>query len=131
MSMGSTERVEEEAAEWLVRRDGAQWSATDEVKLQQWLDESIENSVAFIRLEVGWEQVKRLKALGTGVAKDIVPSPGQWQISPFFDQAKSGQVSSSESAGVSRSRALRWHWLATAASVLAAIGATSYFLSIR
>lgn len=123
MSIESTQRAEEEAADWLLRRDGSEWTAADAARLQQWLDESIENYVAFIRLEAGWEQVYRLKALGTGVAKGVVPPAGQWQVSPFFDAGR-GSVAEEK---VATGRPARTRWIAVAASVLVAVGATAYY----
>lgn len=137
MSMESTERIEEQAAEWLVRRDSTDWSASDETRLQSWLDESVANAVAFIRLEVGWEQTRRLKALGPGLPKGVVPPPGQWQVSPFFDQAAQAQGLpgdlpervGSESVRTAPSRVRITRLVGIAASLLIAVGAGGYFLA--
>jgi transmembrane sensor len=77
--------IEDRAAAWLVRRDSADWGEADEAQLTAWLDESTANRVAFLRLEVGWEQSERLTALGAGKPRGIVPPRGGWRVSPFFN----------------------------------------------
>jgi transmembrane sensor len=76
--------IEDQAAAWLVRRDSADWAEADDAQLAAWLDESTANRVAFLRLEVGWEQSERLTALGAGKPRGIVPPRGDWRVSPFF-----------------------------------------------
>jgi len=139
MSMASTEKIEEQAAEWLVRRDGADWCANDEARLHAWLDESGAHAVAFIRLEAAWEQARRLKALGPGLPAGVVPPPGQWQVSPFFDQASQTQGSpertpekfSSDEIRNSGPRRRTARRFGIAASILIALGAGGYFLAER
>lgn len=80
-------RETEEAARWLAARDSDAWSERDEEELARWLQASTGNRVAFIRLDAGWKQANRLKALGAGVAPGVVPPRGQWRFSPFFDSA--------------------------------------------
>jgi transmembrane sensor len=101
--------IEERAGQWLARRDRADWSGNDEAEFQAWLEQSTAHVVAFVRLEAAWKQAKRLKALSAGVPAGQVPSPQEWQLTPFFDKAalvddigSQSQVSASGGAGFSR-----------------------------
>lgn len=87
--MDSSIQIEETAAAWLARRDSDDWSEADETALAQWLQASTANRVAFIRLESAWQQTQRLKALGAGVPRGTVPSPGEWRRSPFLGRSRS------------------------------------------
>ena len=84
MSMESTKQIEAAAAEWLIRRDGQEWSSSDQVALEEWLNASTLHRVAFLRLELTWEDTDRLKALAAGVRTDGPPPPGKWNLTPFF-----------------------------------------------
>jgi transmembrane sensor len=92
-----TERIHEidaVASDWLIRRESAAWNAADQTHLDEWLNASTLNRVAFLRLELAWEDAARLKALGAGIAGDRPPPPGHWNLTPFFDSHAS--VSSGE-----------------------------------
>jgi transmembrane sensor len=121
----STERtntIEEEASAWLIRRESGQWTHTDQARLEQWLEASTLNRVAFLRLELAWEESARLKALGAGVPGDQPPPPGCWNVTPFFDSNRTAPRSPTEGTndapGEARQRTRR---LALAASVLLAV----------
>lgn len=75
------------AASWIARRAGDHWGHEDEVALDRWLRESTRNRVAFVRAKAGWESAARLKALSAGVQPGVLPDPGAWNFSPFFDGA--------------------------------------------
>lgn len=92
--MERTNEIEETASEWLIRRESGRWTPADQARLEQWLDASALNRVAFLRLELAWEGSARLKALGAGIPGDRPPPPGQWNISTFFDPHRSGADSS-------------------------------------
>jgi len=83
----SSRQIEERAAAWLARRDSGTWSQDDERRLQEWLDASTAHAVAFIRLESAWNQALRLKALGAGIGRGVIPPHDAWQASPFFTAA--------------------------------------------
>jgi|SRR5580698_4071684 transmembrane sensor len=87
MSTESTKQIEAAAAEWLIRRDSQEWSSSDRVALEAWLNASTLHRVALLRLELAWEDTDRLKALAAGVRSDLPPPPGQWNLTPFFDQS--------------------------------------------
>ena len=83
--MESHELIEEQAAEYLAKRDSGEWTDADQVELEHWMAESTAHRVALLRLEGVWDEARRLKALTAGLQRGAVPSPGQWQQSPFFD----------------------------------------------
>ena len=74
-------QIEEIAANWLARRDGEGWSAVDETELTAWLGASTAHRVAYIRLEVAWQRVRRLKALAAVAALGKTPS---WRLPPVL-----------------------------------------------
>lgn len=80
--MGNSRQIEDTAAAWLARRDSGRWTEADQRELAGWLDESVLNRVAFLRLEAGWEKGVRLKALAAGAAN--VSASDEWRTSPFF-----------------------------------------------
>jgi transmembrane sensor len=90
MSTERTNQIDAAASAWLIRRDSEAWSAADQARLDEWLNASTLNRVAFLRLELAWEDAARLKALGAGVPGDRPPPPGRWNLTPFFDPQASG-----------------------------------------
>jgi transmembrane sensor len=90
MGMERTNQIDAAASAWLIRRDSGAWSAGDQARLEEWLNASTLNRVAFLRLELAWEDTARLKALGAGVPGDRPPPPGRWNLTPFFDPHASG-----------------------------------------
>lgn len=86
MSSERTNEIDAAASDWLIRRDSGQWTETDQARFDQWLSASTLNRVAFLRLELVWEDAARLKALGGGIPGDQPPPPGHWNLTPFFDQ---------------------------------------------
>lgn len=56
--------IEQRAADWLMRREEPDWSASDEIRLDAWLQESLAHKAAFWRLDHGWRQADRIGALG-------------------------------------------------------------------
>jgi transmembrane sensor len=79
-------QIEERAAAWLAKRDSGAWTAQDERELNEWLNASTANTVAFIRLEAAWNAAQRLKALGAGRRRGEVPKFWAWRLSPFVEQ---------------------------------------------
>lgn len=118
--MSTASEIEAIASDWLVRRESGDWSEAEQACLDHWLNESTLHRVAFLRLELAWEDAARLKALGAGVRSEGPPPPGHWNVSPFFS------APSSLSAGASRPR-LRIGQIAFAASVLIAAVAAGYW----
>jgi transmembrane sensor len=85
MGTERTRKIEAVASDWLIRRESGTWSAVDQARLDEWLNAATLNRVAFLRLELAWEDAARLKALGAGIAGDRPPPPGRWNLTPFFD----------------------------------------------
>ena len=90
MGAESTHKIDAVASDWLIRRESGAWSAADQARLEEWLNASTLNRVAFLRLELAWEDAARLKALGAGISGDRPPPPGSWNLTPFFDSPAAG-----------------------------------------
>jgi transmembrane sensor len=60
--MSAAAEMEEQAARWLARRDADDWSDDDQAQLRAWIDASIANRVAFLRLENYWQRADRLSS---------------------------------------------------------------------
>jgi transmembrane sensor len=85
MGTERTHKIDAVASDWLIRRESGAWSAADQARLDEWLNAATLNRVAFLRLELAWEDAARLKALGAGITGDRPPPPGRWNLTPFFD----------------------------------------------
>lgn len=74
--MESREDIEQTAGAWVVKRGQDTWTPADEAELQEWLAQSSGHRVAFYRLNAGWQEAGRLKALGAGAtpAEELKPS---------------------------------------------------------
>lgn len=62
-SMDSSIQIEQDAAAWLAKRDGGNWTEADQAALDGWLQASTAHRVAFIRLQAVWQQALRLRVL--------------------------------------------------------------------
>lgn len=91
--MDSSAKIERVAAAWLARRDAGSWSDKDQAELDSWLTSAVAHRIAYIRLQSAWQQADRLKALGAGVPRGVIPSKGHWTLSPFFDQSAAAEES--------------------------------------
>jgi transmembrane sensor len=85
VSTESSQKIADVAAHWLVRRYAESWTEQDQQALEEWLQGSTAHRVAFLRLQAAWKRAGRLNALGAGLPEGTVPSPSNWQSSPFFD----------------------------------------------
>ncbi|WP_041500273.1 FecR/PupR family sigma factor regulator, partial [Xanthomonas sacchari] len=59
--------IEALAAQWLTRRESGNWREADQAELDAWLEASTAHRVAFLRLDVAWNEAARLRALGAGI----------------------------------------------------------------
>jgi transmembrane sensor len=62
--MSRHQAIEEQALDWLIRRDEPNWSDGDQAELDQWLAESMANRAAWLRAEHGWAEADRVRSLG-------------------------------------------------------------------
>ncbi len=69
-------QIEESAALWLLRSEDPEWSAADQVQLDQWLAEADLHKAAFWRLRHGWREADRIASTG------VRPSPATWRRRP-------------------------------------------------
>lgn len=82
--MDSLKTIKDTAAKWIARRGGEDWSAADESELNQWLNASTGNLIAYTRVEAAWREADRLKVLGAGFPPGYVPDLEDFRASPFF-----------------------------------------------
>lgn len=130
MGTESADGIDAVAVEWLVRRDAGPWGAAEQARLEDWLNASTLNRVAFLRLELAWEEVARLKALGAGIPGDRPPPPGHWSLSPFFNGAAHLESAARKppfsSASIARLSGGRRLAIAAAATLVLAAGISAY-----
>jgi len=128
--MDNHKAIEDRAAEFLARRDSGEWTAADDVRLNEWLVAATANRVAFLRLEAVWGEARRLKALGAGLSCGTAPPPGAWGRTPFF----AGRESETDVTSVSGTPELRrnvgsgrtWLRWGAAAAILLAVLVSAY-----
>ncbi|MBL8270273.1 FecR family protein [Steroidobacter sp.] len=74
--MESRELIEQTAAAWVVKRGQQGWNEVDETALQAWLASSVSHRAAYYRLDAGWQEAGRLKALAASPPEPIeAPQP--------------------------------------------------------
>lgn len=66
----TSHQIEQRAAEWLMRSSEPDWSAQAEAERDAWLAESDAHKAAYWRLEAGWHQADRLRALRSHDVQD-------------------------------------------------------------
>ncbi|MBL8256067.1 MAG: FecR domain-containing protein [Pseudoxanthomonas mexicana] len=71
--MTDSRQIEQQAADWLVRRDADGWTAREQTTLDGWLGESPRHKVAFLRLQSAWAETGRLQALAAGLPAGTLP----------------------------------------------------------
>lgn len=69
--MSAASQIEQQAAEWLMRREQPQWSPDDQIMLDSWLDQSLAHKAAYWRLVHGWQQADRIASLGAEPAENL------------------------------------------------------------
>lgn len=55
--------IEQQAAQFIERRDCAAWSIEDSTELNAWIAASPAHRIAYLRLDAGWKRAERLSAL--------------------------------------------------------------------
>jgi transmembrane sensor len=68
-----SEAIEQEAARWVVRRDGDLWTAADQAQLDAWIGQDLAHRIAYIRLEATWVRCAGLRALAAGAEPGVIP----------------------------------------------------------
>jgi transmembrane sensor len=56
--------IEDQAIDWLIRRDEPDWSKGDQGELDAWLQESMAHRAAYLRAEHGWAEADRIGSVG-------------------------------------------------------------------
>src|SRR5260221_844615 len=68
--MSAANRIEQKAAEWLMRCEEPEWSPDDQLALDSWLEQSLAHKAAYWRLVHGWQRADRIASVGLEVADD-------------------------------------------------------------
>jgi transmembrane sensor len=109
--MSRVREAQDRAAQWIVARDEPDWSDRDQAALDAWLDESDLNRIAWLRLDEGWRQADRIRALGAHDTAPADPIPAEIAAMSY------------------RGHERRW-WIPTAiAASLAAVVGLGWFMS--
>jgi len=117
--METSKQIEQCALAWLARRESGAWTEADQSELGEWLRADTAHRVMFLRLEVGWDRTARLKTFGIGKRSGVIPPPGAWRSSPFFERRPAFAVRSAIKTSAPRIAAV-------AAGVLLVAGAAIY-----
>jgi transmembrane sensor len=72
--MKRQEAIEDQALDWLIRRNGEDWTEEEQVELNGWLDQSMAHKAAFWRAAHLWQQADRIRSLGVDVHSEIEAS---------------------------------------------------------
>lgn len=97
----SAQAIEDVAVQWLLKQDSGDWSELDQAEFDAWRSSAIAHRIAFIRLKAGWKGAARMKALGAGVPRGVVPSPASWG-SDLFPGPRLPVLSSADSVSPSQ-----------------------------
>lgn len=62
--MRRQEAIEDQALDWLIRRNGEDWTEREQIELDAWLEESMAHKAAFWRANHLWQQADRIRSLG-------------------------------------------------------------------
>ena len=73
--MSRREVIEQQAALWIARQDGQDWNAGDNTDFENWIGQSTEHRVAYLRLRAGWEKLDALSGRG---APTMEPQRPHW-----------------------------------------------------
>ena len=55
--------LEDITSDWIERRDRGDWDSASQSQFDAWLARSLENRIAYWRLEAAWDRTERLAAL--------------------------------------------------------------------
>lgn len=75
------EAIEDQALDWLIRRNRSDWTEREQADLDAWLEESMAHKAAFWRADHGWQQADRIRSLGVrlGERADISGRYRKWR----------------------------------------------------
>ncbi len=62
--MKRQEAIEDQALDWLIRRNGEGWTEDEQMELNTWLEASMAHKAAFWRADHLWQQADRIRSLG-------------------------------------------------------------------
>ena len=67
--------IEDQALDWLIRRNGEDWTEDEQSELDAWLEESMAHKSAYWRAVHLWQQADRIRALGYDNDDQLEPTP--------------------------------------------------------
>jgi transmembrane sensor len=80
----SADDIEAQAAHWLTRRDGEDWSDALQAELDAWIGAAVSHRVAWLRLSCAWQRADRLAAVAPAPmqaqAQRLPPAVTRWRI---------------------------------------------------
>jgi transmembrane sensor len=117
--MSTASELEELAAEWLVRREGSDFSEQDRLAFKAWLQADARHRAAYVRLETAWrraDRLNRLRPLDGAVDEDLLARSPFVRLEEFpAREATRNSDGPGESDAVASSEvpasADRRHWL--------------------
>jgi transmembrane sensor len=115
------DRVENQAAAWLLKRESPEWTDADQVALDEWLQTDPNHRVSYIRILVAWQKTDRLRSVSAGLPKGGIPAPGAIRQSPYFTMRQAGVADKSCDIPPPALKPSRARLYAVAASVVVAI----------
>jgi transmembrane sensor len=68
-----SEAIEQEAAQWVVRRDREPWTEADQARLDAWIAQDLAHRIAYVRLEATWTLCAQLRAMTDNLEPGVVP----------------------------------------------------------
>ncbi|WP_394778648.1 FecR family protein [Undibacterium sp.] len=61
--MNSAALIEEQAADWIARRDSGSWSVQQQAEMDAWINAATAHRIAYLRLNSAWQRADRLSSL--------------------------------------------------------------------
>jgi transmembrane sensor len=76
MTHEAAARIQEEAARWVARMDGAEWGEADEAELARWLEMDPRREGALLQAQAAWASLDGLKT----AADEAADAPFAWRL---------------------------------------------------
>jgi transmembrane sensor len=83
--MKAASDIEQQAADWLARRDGDAWSAPAQQEFDAWLQASTAHRIAWLRLNSVWRRADRLSSMHTPGQLSVPAPPRRWPLARVSD----------------------------------------------
>jgi transmembrane sensor len=140
----SSSEIEASAAAWFAKRESEGWTPEHQSEFDAWLEQSTAHRIAFLRVCEAWKRFGELDTLAADRTQGVVPARGAWvwrsrpqgpeksSIDERVDESKGAALevgrTAADAARLSFHRISRPAAVATALTVLAAIGLTLWYV---